>query len=111
MLGSTKANMVDSARKGRLWMQQPDAFRVCKRGHALAGGNVYIHPVTGRRSCHSCILWRNAQRSADHDGRILRTGRHRPVPTDDHLRCATCGRHIHRSRMGRHLDWRHSRSG
>lgn len=60
MIGTQAANMRDASRKGR--MARTPAT-TCKRGHSFEG-NTYIHPATGRRSCHQCILDRSAARRA-----------------------------------------------
>lgn len=60
-LGTQRDNMQDAGRKGRMGVGKFAAH--CKRGHPFEG-NTYIHPVTGRRSCHKCISLRNAARRA-----------------------------------------------
>jgi hypothetical protein len=57
-LGTLHQNSLDASRRGRMVRVPKER---CKRGH-LFEGNTYIHPITGRRSCHECIRFRNAQR-------------------------------------------------
>jgi hypothetical protein len=58
MVGTHRANMIDAGRKSRMG---PKPVTHCKRGHAFEG-NTYIHPVTGRRSCQTCIRDRDRAR-------------------------------------------------
>lgn len=49
--------------------------RVCKRGHLVAGDNLYANPTTGRTECRRCLALRNhdyRQRKAAAEGRELR---------------------------------------
>lgn len=59
MVGSLRANSIDAGRKGRLGTGKHATH--CKRGHAFEG-NTYIHPVTGRRTCQTCIKIRSLAR-------------------------------------------------
>lgn len=37
---------------------------ICKRGHPLAGDNLYVVPRTGARRCRACVALREAERAA-----------------------------------------------
>ena len=101
MLGTHRANMIDAGRKGRMGSGK-DATH-CKRGHPFAG-NTYIHPVTGRRSCATCISLRNRNRP-----HRLRPGTHQAV-ADDRGRCQGCGEELLFGNLGGgRTGWRHSR--
>ena len=49
-LGTNQENMIDAARKGRLWVQQKTH---CKHGHPLSGDNVRV-TAQGWRVCLTC---------------------------------------------------------
>lgn len=101
MLGTILANGVDASRKGRAG--GPKGATHCKRGHAF-GGNTYIHPITGRRSCQECIRQRDRARPARPP-----KGGHWARP-DDEWRCLECGEALEYGQMGKgRIGWRHSR--
>lgn len=100
-LGTPADNSQDAGRKGRLGVGRFATH--CKRGHAFEG-NTYIHPVTGRRSCHECIRLRNKLR-----GSAVHKGAHEALPDDQHL-CVTCAEPLEHGSLGSgRMGWRHSR--
>lgn len=44
-------NAADSLRHGTHY---PGSLTICKRGHPLAGPNLYVYPATGKRMCREC---------------------------------------------------------
>jgi hypothetical protein len=57
-LGDHQANADDKMRKGRHTEKNKTH---CKRGHELAGENLYIMPGSGARSCRHCARMRGRQ--------------------------------------------------
>jgi hypothetical protein len=53
-LGTQSDNAIDMVRKMRSYVAFEKQKTHCKRGHALAGENLYIHRSTGRRQCKAC---------------------------------------------------------
>ena len=61
---------LENMKRSRLWESNWQARKThCKRGHPFDEENTYVHPVTGYRSCRSCLRAFDRQRWAD--------GRHR----------------------------------
>lgn len=57
-LGTHKANMADSKKKGRHFLSSKTH---CKRGHPLSGENLYVCS-SGLRHCKECERWRHRER-------------------------------------------------
>lgn len=63
LLGTQSDNILDAVERGRHRAWNGEKTQ-CKRGHELAGENVYVIPRTGARQCRTCAHLRYVSRRA-----------------------------------------------